>query len=359
MAVVCPNCSQLIIIPAVQSDSPQRAAVIAPTDAHKRAGIRRWFFWAGGAAAIVAALAVAWFLVAIVMSSHAAALKRQRILLDSDWRFYRGEVAGAAGETHGLPVTRWRWMADDAGATDAGQMADPALDASGAGWKDATTGQDTFNGRVGFAWFRTTLPENSSSARTLHFDGVDDNATVYLNGRKLASHEGWDDPFDVDLKLAWKEGGPNVLAVLVENTGWRGWNHQTRFSGEPTGHSGTGPALPDFDENAWRVVHLPHDFIVEGIFDAAADRNHGYLPTTTGWYRKTFDLPAAARGKSLWIDFDGIYRDSSVWLNGQFLGRHRSGYTSFRYDISRGRQLRRQERAGSACGSAPLRGLVV
>jgi hypothetical protein len=59
----------------------------------------------------------------------------------------------------------------------------------------------------------------------LHFDGVDDNATVYLNGQRLGSHQGWDLPFDVNLAPAWKAGGPNVLAVLVENTagagGWR------------------------------------------------------------------------------------------------------------------------------------------
>jgi len=327
--VACPNCSELIVVPAVQSDSPRRAA------APKRAGTRRRFFLAGGAAAIVVALAVVWFLVAVVVSGHTATSERQRILMDSDWRFHRGEVASAAVETQGLPVTHWRWTADDAGATDAGKMADPALDASGADWKDATTGQDTFNGRTGFAWFRTTLPENSTFARTLHFDGVDDNATVYLNGRKLTSHEGWDDPFDVDLKPAWKEGGPNVVAVLVENTGGAGGITRPVFLGRQPANQAPVPALPDFDDSAWRVVHLPHDFIVEGTFDAAADRSHGFLPTTTGWYRKTFNLPASARGKSLWIDFDGVYRDSIVSLNGQLLGRHKSGYTSFRYDISR------------------------
>ena len=201
---------------------------------------------AGGAAAIVVALAVVWFLVAVVVSGHTATSERQRILMDSDWRFHRGEVASAAVETQGLPVTHWRWTADDAGATDAGKMADPALDASGADWKDATTGQDTFNGRTGFAWFRTTLPENSTFARTLHFDGVDDNATVYLNGRKLTSHEGWDDPFDVDLKPAWKEGGPNVVAVLVENTGGAGGITRPVFLGRQPANQAPVPALPDF-----------------------------------------------------------------------------------------------------------------
>ncbi len=82
------------------------------------------------------------------------------------------------------------------------------------------------------------------------------------------------------------------------------------------------------------VVHLPHDFIVEGAFSPQADASHGSLPTTTGWYRLNFDVPAADQGKSLWIDFDGIYRDSKVWLNGHFLGRHASGYTGFRYDVA-------------------------
>jgi beta-galactosidase len=275
------------------------------------------------------------FLVAVVVNGHAATSERQRILLDSDWRFYRGELASAVGQTQGLSITRWRWVADDVGKTDSGKMADPALDTSGGDWKDATTGQDTFNGRVGFAWFRTTLPGDAASGRTLHFDGVDDNATVYLNGVKLTTHEGWDDPFDVDLRPAWKQGGPNVLAVLVENTAGVGGITMPVFLENQQANQAAGPAVPRFDDNSWRVVHLPHDFIVEGTFAATADRNHGFLPTTTGWYRKTFELPASANGKSLWIDFDGVYRDSSVWLNGQFLGRHKSGYTSFRYDIGK------------------------
>src|SRR6185369_7874037 len=89
-----------------------------------------------------------------------------------------------------------------------------------------------------------------------------------------------------------------------------------------------------FDDKAWRLLHLPHDFVVEGAFDEKADGSHGFLPKGLGWYRKTFDLPASDKGRSLWIDFDGVYRNSSVWLNGKLLGKHASGYTSFRYDIS-------------------------
>ena len=259
---------------------------------------------------------------------------RQRILLDADWRFHRGEIPGVAIQPGGTPVTHWRWMADDAGPTDADRMAAPELDTSGGDWKDAKTGEDTFKGRVGFSWYRTTLPAAPDPAPALHFDGVDDNATVYLNGQKLASHQGWDLPFDVNLASAWKAGGPNVVAVLVENTAGEGGITAPVFLQETPGYEAAGPALPGFDDRAWPTVHLPHDFMVEGRFDPGADRNRGFLPVTTGWYRKSFKLPGSDRGKSLWIDFEGVFRDSRVWLNGHFLGRHLSGYTSFRYDIS-------------------------
>ncbi|HUA39323.1 MAG TPA: beta-galactosidase GalA [Candidatus Sulfopaludibacter sp.] len=91
---------------------------------------------------------------------------------------------------------------------------------------------------------------------------------------------------------------------------------------------------PAYDDSTWQKVDVPHDYIVEGAFDPKADEAHGYLPVEPGWYRKTISIPAADRGRRLWLEFDGVYRDSRMWLNGHFLGRHVSGYTSFRYDIS-------------------------
>ena len=260
---------------------------------------------------------------------------RQRILMDAGWRFFRGEVPGGALTEQGTPVTHWRWRMDDAGAADTNQMADPALDAAGGDWKDAATGDDVFKGRVGFAWFRTTLPDIPGPPRSLHFEGVDDNGTVYLNGKKLTQHFGWSEPFDVDLGPAWRAGRPNVLAVLVENTAGEGGITGPVLLRKAETYPALGPAVPGFNDHQWRTVHLPHDFIIEGTFSPKADAGHGSLPVTTGWYRKTFDLPKSDRGKSLWIDFDGVYRDSIVWLNGHYLGRHQSGYTSFRYDIAR------------------------
>jgi beta-galactosidase len=89
-----------------------------------------------------------------------------------------------------------------------------------------------------------------------------------------------------------------------------------------------------YDDSSWQKVNLPHDYIVEGTFEPKAETQHASLPVEPGWYRKVISVPAADQGRRLWLEFDGVYRDSQMWLNGHFLGRHASGYTSFRYDIS-------------------------
>jgi beta-galactosidase len=81
-----------------------------------------------------------------------------------------------------------------------------------------------------------------------------------------------------------------------------------------------GPAGTDFDDHAWRVVDLPHDWAVEGIFDQKAEPNHGSLPTGVGWYRKSFNLPEEDRGKRIYLEFDGAFRDSALWINDYLAG---------------------------------------
>lgn len=89
-----------------------------------------------------------------------------------------------------------------------------------------------------------------------------------------------------------------------------------------------------YADSSWQRVNIPHDYIVEGAFDPKADNQHACLPVEPGWYRKMISIPASDQGRRLWLEFDGVYRDSQMWLNGHFLGRHVSGYTSFRYDVS-------------------------
>ncbi len=103
----------------------------------------------------------------------------------------------------------------------------------------------------------------------------------------------------------------------------------------------TGVRSADFDDSGWRLVDLPHDWAVELPFDDMAVFHHGYKPvgrgspsTTIGWYRKNIEVPESERGRRITIEFDGVFRDSMMWLNGHLLGRHESGYCSFQYDLT-------------------------
>jgi beta-galactosidase len=92
----------------------------------------------------------------------------------------------------------------------------------------------------------------------------------------------------------------------------------------------------DFDDSKWRILSLPHDWSIEGRYDEKAPTggSGGYLPTGIGWYRKTFTVPKNGRGKIIWIEFDGVYMNSDVWLNGHHLGHYPNGYNSFYYELT-------------------------
>jgi beta-galactosidase len=105
--------------------------------------------------------------------------------------------------------------------------------------------------------------------------------------------------------------------------------------------SGYGPASLEFGDASWRRVDLPHDWAVELPFDQQADGSHGFKAlgnefsqNSVGWYRRTFELPASDAGRRIWLEFDGVFRDSTVFVNGWVTGHHQSGYGSFRYDIT-------------------------
>ncbi|MCW3058616.1 MAG: hypothetical protein JWQ02_437 [Capsulimonas sp.] len=120
------------------------------------------------------------------------------------------------------PIVAWRWIPDEQAPGNAATMASPDVDDRGAGWRDASIGEDLFHGRLGYAWCRTTLPVFKTPPRRIHFESVDDNASVYLNGKLLIRHKIWNDAFDAPVGTDWRANGPNVLAVLVENTAGAG-----------------------------------------------------------------------------------------------------------------------------------------
>lgn len=93
---------------------------------------------------------------------------------------------------------------------------------------------------------------------------------------------------------------------------------------------------PDFDDSAWRELNLPHDWSIEGDFSAnnPATPGGGALPGGIGWYRKEFQVDKSLDKQQIYIDFDGVYWNSKVWVNGVLLGERPNGYISFRYDMT-------------------------
>ena len=92
----------------------------------------------------------------------------------------------------------------------------------------------------------------------------------------------------------------------------------------------------EFDDSGWRLLNVPHDWSIEGEFSAdnPASPGGGALPGGIGWYRKKFQVAETDKDKLIFIDFDGVYQKSEVWINGHYLGMRPYGYISFRYDLT-------------------------
>ena len=126
----------------------------------------------------------------------------------------------------------------------------------------------------------------------------------------------------VSLKAA-ESNGPRLM--LAADSGWK------FMLGDPN-----GAEVSSFADTAWRTVDLPHDWSIEGRPDKdnPSAGGGGFFPAGVGWYRKTFSAPADWQGKRVSVEFDGVYKDATVYLNGHKLGTHPYGYTSFTFDLT-------------------------
>ncbi len=134
----------------------------------------------------------------------------------------------------------------------------------------------------------------------------------------------------------WKFAFGNAQSIKDNYmTGTRYFNYLTK-----TGY-GDGPTASAFDDRAWRTVSIPHDWAVEVPFAPNASHSHGYKTvgwafpeTSLGWYRKKITIPQSDYGKKISLLFEGIFRNSEVWINGFYLGGEQSGYLDAQYDIT-------------------------
>ena len=90
----------------------------------------------------------------------------------------------------------------------------------------------------------------------------------------------------------------------------------------------------EFDDSKWESISIPHDYSIIQDYTTALDAESGYLPGGTGWYRKHFVVGKEMEGKELRLDFDGVYMNATVYVNGEKLGIHPYGYTPFSFDIT-------------------------
>jgi beta-galactosidase len=128
----------------------------------------------------------------------------------------------------------------------------------------------------------------------------------------------------VSAALAAAEPAAGPRKITPFDTGWR-----FRLGDDPAARQ------PGFDDSSWRTLDVPHDWSVEGPVarPPEGEGNGGFFTHGIGWYRKAFTFPAT-RGQKVIIEFDGVYMNSEVWINGQFLGRRPYGFVGFRYDLT-------------------------
>ena len=107
------------------------------------------------------------------------------------------------------------------------------------------------------------------------------------------------------------------------NTGWK-------FSLGDT----AGAEQKEFDDSQWEDIQIPHDFSMDQEFSAQYEAESGFLPGGTGWYRKTVVFPEDYKGKTLTLNFDGVYNHAYVYVNGTKIGENFYGYNDFSLDIT-------------------------
>lgn len=134
--------------------------------------------------------------------------------------------------------------------------------------------------------------------------------------------------------------------VFNFNTSWKFYDgditehnvntvHQQFSRPEYVKAGNNGLAYTSYDDSSWKLVNLPHDFVIErNEFDTSVPSCTGSMGKGIVWYRRSFNIPEEDRGRRIFIQFDGIHRDCQVWLNGNLVGRHVGGYMGFELEIT-------------------------
>lgn len=140
---------------------------------------------------------------------------------------------------------------------------------------------------------------------------------------------------DRDWKFSGRDEGGSIFRAFNKSGAWL-----------------SGAQAKGFDDSSWDVVDLPHDYVIGGVPVPSRKRGedlsaipemdamdsmltaNGSLERYVAWYRKHFYIGEEAAGKKIFIQFDGVFRNSTVYVNGFYLGSHLSGYTPFLFELT-------------------------
>lgn len=127
-----------------------------------------------------------------------------------------------------------------------------------------------------------------------------------------------------------------LLLTLTANGAFAQLNQRLLFNDGWSFHKGdvSAGANGGSAEIQWQTVQLPHDWSIDGPFSEEWASATAYLPGGIGWYKKYFNAPANWKGKNVAVRFDGVYKNSEVWINGHYLGKRPNGFVPFQYDLS-------------------------
>lgn len=286
----------------------------------------------------VAPLALFIFLIFSSQSLFASG-PRIRQNLDGQWQIARAHLTPLM---HRAVLNHWQWKRAGLGIKSPPAIVPASVAAGhGGGWQPYQAGQMVFHGHPGYAWFQTTLPTLHAYPQMLEFQGVVTRAVIYLNGNLVTDHRGGDFWFQVPLMSGVHKSGKNILTILVHSPSMPilqqvGANKKPTLSAVTLGTYAPQAFAPTSHTLAagFRPVLVPNDCVVDGKFNPHANGSHGYLHVYPVWYRKTFSVPAAAKGRVCQLRFGGVLSDAVVYLNGHYVGEHADGYSPFRLNVS-------------------------
>jgi beta-galactosidase len=267
---------------------------------------------------------------------------------DSDWRFIAGEMKGAENPEYN--DSKWLkvnvphdWSIEGLAHSDSKLDDAPELSVVKGEWK-FNKGDDTLWKKTEFndgSWQTVKLPANWED----HSNYTEDNVfgwyrreltiPIDLKGKDIIINVGKIDDADETYFNGVKVGGlghfpPNYTSA---------WDIIRRYK-IPAGIINYGGkntiAVRVFDGIQGGGIYNDGQKIVEGIFESTSPGGSGagYINAGIGWYRKEFKLPGSIQGKRVFIEFDGVYMNSDIWLNGKLLGNRPYGYSGFQYELT-------------------------